>query len=1108
MKKTLFIILMIGWAGLSVAQNIVKVEYFIDTDPGYGNGTEVSITAGTTVTTTLNIPISVGLSEGFHKIHVRARNATGQWSMVQQQSFFKMGAVPSVPNIVKLEYFIDTDPGFGLATSMPITANTTLDLENISFGLPNTLSFGTHTFYLRTQDAQGKWSIVANKEFTNCNIGASLTATPTVASCGSPITINTTFQNPNTLALTWQWFRDGVFMGTAQNNQSSLITTTSGAYSIKISTTANGACNEISSNHLPVTILINDSVRINSSATYTNCNAPVTLNVDNGRSNISTNEGVSYIWLRNNATFATTPSITTTQGGTYKLIINYLGNLSSCPPIESNSIIIEEKQPTISLSPVTTLPNIIQICSGSSVELSIQTDLTGTLAYQWYKDNVLQSGQTGASIILNNAPGIYRAEVSIGLCTSLTSGDYPVSFSGTSPDSPAMNLVSGTASTCSGEPATLTVTGCGGEVTWSNGFVGVTQTVIQLNQASTYQAFCRNGCLKQVASPVTMTPLSPTLAAPTIVADDYPLGSTYTVKQGGIDSHAEFIYNTFNPSKITPTSTVSLEGGRVYYSGFRYGGGPTFNLNAFDKSQQMVFGQDVSSGVPNSNANDITLLSNGHLLLTGNTTSGIVGDKTINSFGGNDFWVVAKDLEGYRVWDRAFGGSGNDFGNKTLKLPSGNLLVCGTSNSPVSGNKTAPNRGNSDLWVVKTDALGNYLADFSYGGTAADSLTCAIVLSNGNIALVGSSLSGPSGNKTSPAFGNEDIWLVVINENGAIVSENTVGTVLSENSLSIVEKNAAIYISSSGDSGPSTTKHLYKFSLVGILLDSKKYQFTPYSSDNEHIRIQKLHLSPSGDLLAVARVNGTLFQDGITQLGQYDYISFFEVSEDLTVINTTKTNFNSSFWGDYFYHSFFDADGQFHLIVSKCNDCNYICSSCQYTQFDYATPYSPSSTSFKMNGIGGIFSFSQFVVSKYNFQTVSFTDFCRGKEFLVKAILPTPETARNIDFKWSNNAQGQIIKATPQERQPLRVAYKVHNQVPCGSPVASFNLLPYGDRLTVMGNNFSNGTKKFAYQAVSSSENLNISGSYQSEGAILLNPGFKITATPTTTFRANIAGCN
>ena len=148
------------------ATHITKLEYYIDTDPGFGKATNVSITPETDLSNVI-IPINPGpLAEGVHTFYVRARNAGGAWSFTNALPFFKPigsggGEVPGVPaaatNITKLEYYIDTDPGFGKATNVSITPG--IDLSNVIIPInPNTLSEGVHTFYLRARDAGGAWS--------------------------------------------------------------------------------------------------------------------------------------------------------------------------------------------------------------------------------------------------------------------------------------------------------------------------------------------------------------------------------------------------------------------------------------------------------------------------------------------------------------------------------------------------------------------------------------------------------------------------------------------------------------------------------------------------------------------------------------------------------------------------------------------------------------------------------------------------------------------------------------------------------------------------------------------------------------------------------------
>lgn len=145
----------------TIAQpNITRVEWYIDTDPGYGNGTAVSIVAGPNLT---NLSFSVNiapLTEGVHMVGVRSRDANGAWSHDNKWLFVKPYAVninSAVPNINRVEWFVDNDPGYGSAT--PISLSPGADLNGLSFNvniLP--LTEGVHIVGVRSRDVNGSWS--------------------------------------------------------------------------------------------------------------------------------------------------------------------------------------------------------------------------------------------------------------------------------------------------------------------------------------------------------------------------------------------------------------------------------------------------------------------------------------------------------------------------------------------------------------------------------------------------------------------------------------------------------------------------------------------------------------------------------------------------------------------------------------------------------------------------------------------------------------------------------------------------------------------------------------------------------------------------------------
>ncbi len=52
-------------------------------------------------------------------------------------------------------------------------------------------------------------------------------------------------------------------------------------------------------------------------------------------------------------------------------------------------------------------------------------------------------------------------------------------------------------------------------------------------------------------------------------------------------------------------------------------------------------------------------------------------------------------------WDKRFGGSGNEELRVVTQTPDGGLLLGGNSGSGVNGDRTQPNQGGMDYWLVK-----------------------------------------------------------------------------------------------------------------------------------------------------------------------------------------------------------------------------------------------------------------------------------------------------------------------------------------------------------------------------------------------------------------------
>ncbi|QNF35668.1 T9SS type A sorting domain-containing protein [Adhaeribacter swui] len=172
----------------------------------------------------------------------------------------------------------------------------------------------------------------------------------------------------------------------------------------------------------------------------------------------------------------------------------------------------------------------------------------------------------------------------------------------------------------------------------------------------------------------------------------------------------------------------------------------------------------------------ISNLPNNEYLIAGFSSSGKDGDKSQASQGGKDFWMVKVNSSGTKLWDKRLGGSGDEELRTVVRNSDGSLLLAGKSSSNASGDKSQSSQGNSDFWVVKTSSDGTKQWDRRFGGSGAEELRNVLVTADSDYLLCGRSESGISGDKTQNSYGNSDYWLIkmdAIMPNANSVAQNT-----------------------------------------------------------------------------------------------------------------------------------------------------------------------------------------------------------------------------------------------------------------------------------------------------------------------------------------------
>ncbi len=168
-------------------------------------------------------------------------------------------------------------------------------------------------------------------------------------------------------------------------------------------------------------------------------------------------------------------------------------------------------------------------------------------------------------------------------------------------------------------------------------------------------------------------------------------------------------------------------------------------------------------GVDSEEAWRILPTTDGNYFIGGYSSSGANGNKEASSNGGRDYWLVKMDINGNKIWDRAYGGFGRDEIRNIRPLKKDRIGLLGFSGSGISGDKTELTRGANDYWFLMIDQAGDIVYQKTLGGSNNDNLFDVIQSTEGNLVLGGFTISDTGGDITDVSNGNQDNWIVKMN---------------------------------------------------------------------------------------------------------------------------------------------------------------------------------------------------------------------------------------------------------------------------------------------------------------------------------------------------------
>jgi hypothetical protein len=150
--------------------------------------------------------------------------------------------------------------------------------------------------------------------------------------------------------------------------------------------------------------------------------------------------------------------------------------------------------------------------------------------------------------------------------------------------------------------------------------------------------------------------------------------------------------------------------------------------------------------------------------------------------GASDVYLVKINAQGDTLWTRTYGGTDPDAGYSVQQTPDGGYIVAGETYSFGAGF--------CDLYLIKTDAQGDTLWTRTYGGTGPDYCNSVKQTSDGGYIIAGETYSFGAGGL--------DVYLVKTDVLGNTVWTRTYGGVYDDWGFSVQQSSGGGYVIAGG----------------------------------------------------------------------------------------------------------------------------------------------------------------------------------------------------------------------------------------------------------------------------------------------------------------------
>lgn len=249
-------------------------------------------------------------------------------------------------------------------------------------------------------------------------------------------------------------------------------------------------------------------------------------------------------------------------------------------------------------------------------------------------------------------------------------------------------------------------------------------------------------------------------------------GSDFDIGKG---ITTDSIDNIIITGSTSSTSGIATSGA---YQTINFGGSYDAFIVKFNSSGVIQWGT-FYGGISSDDGIGIVKDYNGNILIIGTTYSNssiaTIGAHQTTHGGGLDLFITKFNTLGIIQWATYYGGFGNEYGSDIILDTTGNIIICGytdsTNSITTSGvHQTIYGGGYKDAFLAKFNSNGVRQWGSYYGGSNYDVSNDVTTDINGNIIIIGTTNSltaiSTSGSHQTTFGGNNDAFIVKFNTNG------------------------------------------------------------------------------------------------------------------------------------------------------------------------------------------------------------------------------------------------------------------------------------------------------------------------------------------------------